>query len=196
MKKSIGPQAIIQPLPVILIGSYDENDKPNVMAAAWAGICSSRPPCAMACARKATQTWRNVMLHRAFTINVPSRKFVREVDYAGLASGKDVDKFERAGLTPVPSENVHAPIVGEFPFALECRLVKSPVVGLHTVFIGEVVDIQAEERVLGENGLPDIVKVDPIVYATGNSTYFAVGQRLMKAFTARDVGEGKGKGRR
>jgi flavin reductase (DIM6/NTAB) family NADH-FMN oxidoreductase RutF len=165
------------------------------MAAAWAGICSSRPPCAMACARKATQTWHNVTHHRAFTVNVPSRRYVREVDYAGLASGKDVDKFERSGLTALASERVHAPIVAEFPFALECRVVKSPVVGLHTVFIGEIVGILADEKVLGENGLPDIAKVDPIVYATGNSTYFAVGQKLMKAFTARDVGEGKGKGR-
>ena len=73
MKKSLGPHAVLQPLPVVLIGSFDEEDRPNIMAAAGSGICSSRPPCVTACVRKATKTWHNVIHRKAFTIDIPSR---------------------------------------------------------------------------------------------------------------------------
>ena len=104
MKKSIGPRAIIQPNPVLIIGSYDQNGQANIMTVAWGGICCSKPPCAAISLRQATYTYRNIRHHNAFTINIPSTSFVKEADYVGIYSGKQENKFESLGLTPVKSD--------------------------------------------------------------------------------------------
>ena len=95
MKKSIGPRTILQPNPVLMIGSYDPNGqpKPNIMTAAWGGICCSKPPCTAVSLREATYTYSNIQHHQAFTINIPSIAFVREADYAGIYSGKQENKY-------------------------------------------------------------------------------------------------------
>jgi flavin reductase (DIM6/NTAB) family NADH-FMN oxidoreductase RutF len=101
MKESIGAKTIIYPTPVLVIGTYDRAGKPNVMTAAWAGICCSAPPCVGVSLRKATYSYGNIMERKAFTVNVPSENYAREVDYFGIASGRDEDKLSKAGLTPV-----------------------------------------------------------------------------------------------
>ena len=157
------------------------------MTASWAGICCSRPPCVAVALRRATLTYDNIVAAEAFTVGIPSVDQVREVDYAGIVSGHDVDKFERTGWTAVHSELVNAPYVGECPVVLECELMQSVDLGLHTQFIGEIRDLKAETDVLGERNLPDIEKVRPIAYATGNRAYFAVGAWLSQAFVTREL---------
>ncbi len=95
MKKSIGPRTIIQPNPVLIIGSYDQNGQANMMTVAWGGICCSKPPCAAISLRQATYTYGNIQHYKAFAINIPSTAFVKEADYAGIYSGKQENKFER-----------------------------------------------------------------------------------------------------
>jgi flavin reductase (DIM6/NTAB) family NADH-FMN oxidoreductase RutF len=150
MKKSIGAKTIVYPTPVFVIGSYDKAGKPNVMTAAWGGICCSRPPCVAVSLRKATYTYGNIMEHKAFTINIPSENYVTEADYFGLVSGKEKDKLSAAGLTPVKSDLVNAPYVQEFPLVLECTVLHTLEIGLHTQFVGEIIDVKADEAVLGE----------------------------------------------
>ena len=111
MKKSIGPRTIIQPNPVLIIGSYDQNGQANMMTVAWGGICCSKPPCAAISLRQATYTYGNIQHHKAFTINIPSTALVKEADYVGIYSGKQENKFESLGLTPVKSDVVNAPYV-------------------------------------------------------------------------------------
>ena len=101
MKKSIGAKTIIYPAPVLIVGTYDKTGKPNVMTAAWGGICCSKPPCVAVSLRKATYSYGSIVENKAYTINIPSEKFVKESDYFGLVSGKTEDKFAAAGLTPV-----------------------------------------------------------------------------------------------
>ncbi len=187
MKKSVGAKAFVYPTPVFVVGTYDRAGKPNVMAAAWAGICCSSPPCISISLRKATYTHGNIIEHRAFTISIPSQDYVREVDYFGMVSGKKEDKFSATGLTPVRSELVNAPYVREFSFVLECKLLHTVEIGLHTQFIGEILDIKAEEAVIGENGLPHIEKVKPFLYAPEYRTYYGVGGFLGKAYS---IGKG------
>ena len=183
MKKSLGAKTIIYPTPVLAVGTYDKSGKANVMTAAWAGICCSAPPCIGVSLRKATYTYGNIMERKAFTISVPSEDQVKQADYFGMVSGRDVDKFSAAGLTPVKSELVDAPYVEEFPLVLECRLLNAVEIGLHTQFIGEIMDVKAEAEFLGDDGLPDIEKVRPIIFAPEGRSYHGVGKYLGKAFS-------------
>ena len=183
MKKSIGAKTIVYPAPVFIVGTYDKDGKPNAMTVAWAGICCSSPPCVAIALRKATYTYGNIMEHKAFTVSIPSQDFMREADYFGIASGQTEDKFFAAGLTPEKSELVNAPYVKEFPLSLECKLLHTLEIGLHTQFIGEILDIKADETVLGDDGRPLIEKIKPLIFSPSHRTYYAVGEYLGKAFS-------------
>lgn len=183
MKRSIGAKTLAFPTPTWVVGTYDMNGNPNAMTVAWAGICCSAPPCISVSLRKATYSYGGIIENKAFTVSIPSEDHVKEADYFGLASGRDEDKFKTTGLTPVRSELVDAPYVGEFPLVLECKLLHTLEIGLHTMFVGEIVDIKVEESVLDENGSPDIEKIRPVIYGTGNRSYYGIGSDLGKAFS-------------
>lgn len=183
MKKSLGPQIILYPTPVWVIASYDKEGRPNVMTASWAGICCSSPPCVSVSLRKATYTFGNITERRAFTVNIPSEKYVKDTDYFGLASGKDVDKLSTTGLTPVKSTLVDAPYIQEFPLVIECKLLHSLKVGLHTLFIGEIVDVKSDEAIIGKNGMPDMEKLKTFAFAPGDRKYYKTGGYLARAFS-------------
>jgi flavin reductase (DIM6/NTAB) family NADH-FMN oxidoreductase RutF len=181
MKKSLGAKTIIYPTPVLVIGSYDMSGRPNVMTAAWGGICCSSPPCLTVSLRKATYTYASICERKAFTVNVPSEKHLEAVDYFGIASGRNEDKFSRSGLTSVKSDLVDAPYVREFPFILECRLIHTYEIGLHTQFIGEILDIKADEDMLDDKGFLSVEKIKPICYTPEYGHYFGLGRELGKA---------------
>lgn len=183
MKKSIGPKTIAYPTPVWVVGTYDKNDKPNVATVAWGGICCSSPPCVAISLRAATYTHGNITARKAFTVSIPSETRVKQADYFGMASGKQEDKFSKTGLTPVKSDLVDAPYVEEFPVVLECNLLQTAELGQHTQFVGEIMDVKADEAVIGEHGLPDIEKVRPMLFAPNSRTYHGLGQFLGKAFS-------------
>jgi len=183
MKNNFAPETLLAPCPVWCIGSYDKKGKPNVMTASWTGICCSKPPAVTVSLRKATYTYTSIMETGAYTISVPSEKYAGEADYFGMVSGKREDKFEATGLTPVKADKVNAPYVDEFPWVLECRVIHTLEIGLHTQFIGEIMNIKADETILGENGRPDLLKLAPFLYDTGSSTYCSVGEQLGQAFS-------------
>ncbi|MBI5341824.1 MAG: flavin reductase family protein [Deltaproteobacteria bacterium] len=182
MKKSFGAKTLVFPTPVWIVGTYDKEGKPNIMAVAWGGICCSRPPCVAVSLRKATYSYSSIVDRKAFTVSVPSEDHAVQADYVGIASGKEGDKFAATGLTPVRSDLVDAPYVGEFPLVLECRLLHSIEIGLHTQFIGEILDVKAEESVLGEKGFPDIEKVRPLLFEPEVNTYHGVGKYIGKTY--------------
>nr|HPH41067.1 flavin reductase family protein [Syntrophorhabdaceae bacterium] len=103
MKISLGAKSVVYPAPSFVVGTYDKDGRPNVATAAWCGICCSKPPCIGVSFRKATYTYGNIVEKKAFTVNVPSERYVKEVDFFGIASGRKVDKFAKAGMTPVKS---------------------------------------------------------------------------------------------
>ena len=153
------------------------------MTAAWVGICCSSPPCIAVSLRKATYTYGNIMNRKAFTVCLPSEDYAKHADYFGIISGRDVDKFAASGLTPQKSELVDAPFVKEFPMALECRLHSFLEIGLHTEFIGEILDVKADEACLGADGLPDIEKVRPVLFSPEGRKYYGVGRLIGQAFS-------------
>jgi flavin reductase (DIM6/NTAB) family NADH-FMN oxidoreductase RutF len=132
--------------------------------------------------REATYTYRNILERKAFTISIPSEKYVKEADYFGIASGKHVDKFAVTGLTPAKSEVVDAPYVDEFPFVLECQLLRSVEIGGHTQFIGEIKDIKVDEDLI-KDGTPLIEKIMPLIFGIDNFSYYGVGKYVAKAFS-------------
>jgi flavin reductase (DIM6/NTAB) family NADH-FMN oxidoreductase RutF len=183
MKKSLGAKTLVYPTPVFVVGTYDANGKPNVMTASWGGICCSKPPCVAVSLRKATYTHGNIVARKAYTISIPSEAHVRAADYFGLASGRNVDKFAAAKLTPVRSDLVDAPYVKEFSMVVECKLVHTIELGLHTQFVGEVMDVKVDEAVLANDGTADIKKVLPLMFAPDSQAYYGVGGFMGKAFS-------------
>ena len=184
MKLSLPAQTLLLPSPVLVIGTYGSDGKPNIMTAAWGGIVSSKPPCLSVSLREATLSYHNIKQTEAFTVNIPSEKYLKEADFVGMVSGREFDKFKETGLTPEKSQLVNAPIVKEFPYALECKLIKQVDLGLHTMFIGEIVGLVADSEVLNPHRLPDIEKVRPMLWGSfGNMAYFGIGAKLGEAFS-------------
>jgi flavin reductase (DIM6/NTAB) family NADH-FMN oxidoreductase RutF len=183
MKRSIGARAFVLPTPVWVVGTYDKEGKPNVMTAAWGGICCSKPPCICISLRKATYTYGNIMDRKAYTVNVRSETHAKEADYFGMVSGRDVDKFAASGLTASKSELVDAPYVKEFPLVLECKVIHTHEIGLHTQFVGEIMDVKADETVFEETGFPDIERVKPIVYCPEVRQYYGIGDPIGQAYS-------------
>ena len=183
MKTSIGAKTIVYPAPVLIVATYDKEGKANAMTAAWGGICCSKPPCVTVSLRKATYTYDCIVHSRAYTLNIPSQKYVKEADYLGIATGKTEDKLKTAGLTPIKSDVVNAPFIEEFPLILECKLIHTFEIGLHTQFMGEIMDVKAVDFLLNGDGLPDIEKVNPIIFAPVCRTYHGLGEKLGDAFS-------------
>jgi flavin reductase (DIM6/NTAB) family NADH-FMN oxidoreductase RutF len=183
MKKSLGPKTIVFPTPVFIVGTYDKAGKSNVAAVSWGGICSSDPPCVAISLRRVTHTYANIVAQQAFTISIPAQSQVKEADYFGLISGKSVDKFAKAKMTPVKSSLVNAPYVKEFPMVLECKLRQTVEIGLHVQFIGEIADLKVDEAVLNPSGNPDIKKVNPLIFDPATHSYFNVGMFVADAFS-------------
>ena len=184
MKLSLPPNTVLHPSPVLIIGTYGFDGKPNMMNVAWGGIVSSKPPCISVSIREGKLSFHNIKQTEAFTVNVPSEKYIKEADFVGIVSGKEYEKFKVTGLTPERSTLVNAPIVKEFPYTLECKLVREINLGSHTMFIGEIVGMVADSEVLNPKQLPDIEKVRPMIWGSfGSQAYYNIGHRLGGAFS-------------
>lgn len=176
--KSLGAKTIVPPSPVWVIGSYDKAGSPNMMTASWVGVCCSNPPMVAISLRKATYTYGNIVESKAYTVNIPSGRSAVVAAYAGTVSGRDTDKFRDTGLTPVKSALVNAPYIKEFPLVVECELFKTIELGLHTMFIGKIIDVKADSKILGKNGTPDPEKLQPFIFSYGGWGFYEVGEHI------------------
>ena len=187
MKLSLGARPLMFPAPVLMVGTYDEVGRPNLMNAAWGGICCSQPPCVAVSLREARHTYGNIVARGAFTVGIACEKRMAEADFVGMVSGRDTDKFAAAGLTTVKSELVDAPYSAEFPVVLECRLLQIVKLGVHDQFIGEILDVKADREVLGDDGLPEIMRIRPLAYDPAHKGYHGISPVLGKAFSVGKV---------
>ena len=166
-------------MPVLIIGTYDENGTPNAMNAAWGGIYDTNQ--VMACLADDHKTTENIKATEAFTVSFATAKTVAACDYVGIVSANDVpDKFAKAGFHATKSEYVNAPIIEELPMTVECKLIKFNEDG---ICIGEIVNVSADESVLDENGKVDAKKLDPIIYDSVTHVYWNFGEKVGKAFS-------------
>jgi flavin reductase (DIM6/NTAB) family NADH-FMN oxidoreductase RutF len=177
-KKSLGAKTIAPPAPAWLICSYDAEGKPNMMTASWVGMACSDPPAVTISLREATYTFGNIKERGAYTVNIPSSKLAAVTAYAGVVSGRDTDKFADTGLTAVKSDLVDAPYIKECELVLECKLIKTVHLGRHTMFIGEIIDVKADEEILDERGSPDPVKHNAFVWSIGGYGFYGIGPHI------------------
>jgi len=182
-KRSLGAKTVLCPLPVLVIGSYDGEGRANIMTVSWGGICCSDPPSVAVSVRRGRYSYEGIAEHEAFTVNVPSASQVRDADYAGIYSGRDEDKLKALGLRAVKSELVNAPYIEEFPLVLECALRQTIKLGVHTQFIGEIMDVKIDEEAVDEQGRPDVSKIQPFIFAPGDGWYYRVGERMAQSYS-------------
>ena len=179
MRKNYGAKTWMYPMPVLMIGTYDEKGTPNLMNAAWGGIYDTNQ--IMICISETHKTTKNIEINGAFTVSFATAKTVVACDYFGIVSGNDVpDKFDKAGFHAQKSEFVNAPIVKELPMTLECKLVKFNEDG---ICIGEIVNVSADDSVIGEDGRIDYKLLDPICYDSVTHAYTRLGDEVGKAFS-------------
>lgn len=179
MRKNLGAKAILYPMPVLIIGSYDENGTPDAMNAAWGGI--SEETQISICVSDTHKTAANIIARKAFTVSIADAENVVAADYVGIVSGnKEPDKIKKAGWTAVKSEKVDAPLFNELPLALECRLISYDEESCRLV--GEIINVCADERILTD-GKVDLSKFSPITYDTVNHDYLTLGEKVGNAFS-------------
>lgn len=179
MRKNFGAKTMCYPMPVFIIGTYNEDGTPNAMNAAWGGISEEAE--ISICISEEHKTTENILARRAFTVSMATAATVTACDYVGIVSGKQVpDKFQKAGLHATRSEFVDAPLIDELPMALECELVSYDPQSCRLV--GKILNVSAEEAVLGDNGKVDPKKLQPITYDSMNHTYLTLGEAVGQAF--------------
>lgn len=161
------PSTALFPVPAVLVTCQTEGGKPNIITIAWTGVINSVPPTVYISVQPVR--YSNGILKEAgeYVINIPSVDIARQVDYCGITSGKDVDKFAETGLTPVPASQVKAPLIKECPVNIECKVKQTLNLGSHDVYIAEIVAVHYDENVLDENGRPDYDKIKPYGYCQG-----------------------------
>ena len=179
---SLGPQAFLSSVPVMLVGTYDAEGRPNIMAAAWGGLSCSQPPCLSVSVRRSSWTYRALLGRRAFTVSLPSSTQAGVADFAWLVSGRSEDKFTALGLTAVAGEHVDAPYVAECPVVLELLLRHTLELGSHTQFVGEIMDVKVRKDCLTPDGLPDPARMGALHYAPLLNEYYATSDFVARAF--------------
>ena len=180
MRKDLGAKTFIYPMPVLIIGTYDEKGEPDAMNAAWGGIYDYGQITISLGAHVSTD---NIRKNKAFTVSFATRKTVAQSDYVGIVSkAKDPRKIEKAGLHPIKSEKVNAPLFEEYPVTLECELVSlDGEMGEGGTLIGQIVNVSVDESVL-TNGKIDIKKLEPIAFDGENAKYNVIGEEIADAF--------------
>ena len=178
MRKNFGAKTYMYPMPVLIVAAYGEDGTPNAMNAAWGGISDDAQ--VALCLSAGHKTTKNILARGAFTVSMADAAHVVECDYLGVVSGNKVpNKLEKAGFHTVKSDFVDAPVIEELPMTLECKLVKMNEDGL---IIGQIVNVSADERILGENGKIDPAKLRPITFDSVNGTYIELGIVVGNAF--------------
>lgn len=177
MRKNFGVKTWLYPQPVMIIGTYDKEGNPNAMNAAWGGICGQNELVVDLGDHKTTD---NLKVNKCFTVGIADKAHETECDYVGIVSGNDVpDKLLRAGFTVTKGEYVNAPVINELPITLECELTE--VIG-HKYF-GKIVNVSADENILGDDGLPDLSKFSPITFEPVHHKYTVLGEIAGNAFS-------------
>ena len=179
MRKNFGAKPMCYPMPVYIIGTYNADGTANAMNAAWGGISEDKE--ISICVSADHKTTENILARKAFTVSMATVKTMTACDYVGIVSGnQDPDKFVKAGFHATKSEFVDAPLIDELPMAVECRLISYDPESCRLV--GEIVNVSADESVLGENGKVDPAKLQPITYDPMNHHYLVLGEAVGRAF--------------
>ncbi len=176
MKIQRKPSTPLLPTPVVLLSVAGEGKKPNMITLAWVGVVCSDPPMISAAIRPSRHSHKLVDAAREFVVNIPRAAQVAQVDAAGVISGRDHDKFKELGFTAAPASKVGAPLIAECPVNIECVVRHQLLLGVHDLYIAEVVAVQYDEEVTDSRGRLKVAALDAFAYAEGE--YWSLGERL------------------
>jgi len=179
MRKNFGAQPMCYPMPVYIIGTYDESGVPNAMNAAWGGISDDTE--ISICISAGHKTTKNILAKKAFTVSMATADHLTACDYVGIVSGnKEPDKFKKAGFHDTKSPFVDAPLIDELPMALECKLTSYDPKTCRLV--GEIINVSVDEQILCPDGKVDTKKLRPITYDPMHHHYLVLGEKVGTAF--------------
>lgn len=183
VKKDLGVIPAVYPMPVLMVAAYDENEKVNVMNAAWGQICDEDK--IILFIGEGKKTWLNIKASKAFTVAIADQPHMDVADFFGIASGNKIDdKFERTGYHAVKSDKVHAPIIEEFPLVMECELLEFVNTENISGIVGRIVNVKADEKVLSEQGKVDPAKLNALIFDQFQHGYYVTGEKVGKAWNA------------
>lgn len=169
---------MLNPVPAVMVSVTDKEGKSNIITVAWAGTVCTNPPMVSISVRPSRYSYQILEETGEFVINLTNESLVKACDYCGVVSGRDVDKFAKTGLTPIPMEHVHAMGIDESPVNMECKITEKRELGSHTMFIAEVVGVTVDDQYMDETGKFHINESGLVMYSHGE--YFALGKKLGK----------------
>lgn len=172
------PGNMLNPVPAVMVSVTDKEGKSNIITVAWAGTVCTNPPMVSISVRPSRYSYQILEETGEFVINLTNESLVKACDYCGVVSGRDVDKFAKTGLTPIPMEHVHAMGIDESPVNMECKITEKRELGSHTMFIAEVVGVTVDDQYMDETGKFHINESGLVMYSHGE--YFALGKKLGK----------------
>lgn len=175
---SFKPGNMLYPLPVVMVSVADKQGNSNIITVAWAGTICTNPPMVSISVRPERHSYHMIEETGEFVINLTTKDLVYATDYCGVKSGRDVNKWEVLGLTPIDGQVVKAPLIAESPVNIECRVTQVEKLGSHHMFMAEVVAVQVNDQYMDERNSFHLSNANPIVYSHGE--YYLLGERLGK----------------
>ena len=170
------PGNMLYPLPVVMVSLADPDGKPNIITVAWVGTVCTNPPMVSVSVRPERYSYPILKETGEFVINLTTKDLVFATDYCGVKSGRNVDKFKEMHLTALPASEVKAPLIGESPVNIECRVREVKPLGSHDMFLADVVAVHADEEYMDKKYKFHLDKAEPVVYSHG--TYYSCGEAL------------------
>ena len=176
-KISFKPGTLIYPLPAVMVSCGDIDGEKNILTVAWTGTVCSDPAMCYISVRKERHSHHLIEAHREFVINLTTQELAYATDWCGVKSGRDFDKFKEMKLTAERAQIVKAPLIGESPLNIECRVTEIKQLGSHDMFLAEVVAVDAEEKLIDKTtGAFQLNHAQPLAYSHGR--YYSLGEKL------------------
>lgn len=172
------PGTMVYPVPAAMVTCGDHPDNWNIITIAWTGTICTDPAMTYVSIRKERHSYDLIKASGEFVINITTEALAKATDFCGVKSGRDVNKFEKTNLTPIPGTQVKAPLIEESPVNIECRVVEIKELGSHDMFLAEVVAVNVSDTYMNENGAFDLKAAKPICYSHGQ--YYGITESLGK----------------
>ena len=175
-KQFCKPGNMLYPLPVVMVSCQRAGEKPNIITAAWAGTVCSDPAMVSVSIRRKRYSYEIIKETGEFVVNLTTKRLAKATDFCGVRSGREIDKFREARLTPCESKTVSCPGIEESPVNIECKVTQILPLGSHDMFLAEVTSVDVEESLLDEKGSLHLNRSGLLVYSHGE--YYELGKQL------------------
>lgn len=175
-KETWKPGNMLYPLPVVMVSVADRDGKPNIITLAWVGTVCTNPPMVSISVRPERYSHQILKDTGEFVVNLTTKELAFCTDYCGVKSGRDVDKFREMHLTAEPADLVKAPLIGESPVNLECKVTQVQSLGSHDLFLAKIVAVHADQKYMDEKNKFHLEWAQPLIYSHGS--YFTCGEQV------------------